>query len=689
MFDQPRNLPQRWSWWHIACVLCVATFVVYWPSKCDYLCDRDAPGIAVASRSFDISVSGPWPPGYPLSVLATACLAQFLGDPNTGLIAMSIGFTAGAVFFMFRLAFDAGGISRAVWVTGIFILAPNVVLYNTIGSTFTVDLFSSCATAWCATRLWQGDKKSGIYGAMLLGVLAGFRMWGPIWMLPVFVYSLVVACRGDWRTYLKVVVAFAGAFLYWFVPIAVLTDGLGTSCDDYALGFGEIVGYVAGNSVVDGNSATRHLERLVREVIWLAFSLVVPFCLAVGLRVARRWSTPERIPRVARPAWDCWPFFALWVVPQLLTLVIVDGPKPGYLILSLPPLLLLLGGRIHTEVGVFSQAHGRVHYWPSILAGSVFLVATVILASYPYGTLSARGFAKYRQTLQVASWSYARKSDQAVAEFLGLVRASGTQNAEQMFVILEPEHIALGGGSSNYYFPECPGCELAENGLCETLNGEHIHTAVSPMTKRIWWNLPCRLPAEPIRTAFPETRLMLLGDLRAYYLTEIGAEPLDTAFRFRGTTYPLYRAMGAEFGGGFSEVEEDGYGNRFIWAMGPECEMTLGIERSMQVSVRLDVFSSPIPDQKLTISFNEQESVVVRPPSQGPAAKNPAIPLSFDAVQGINRLRFVFAKWNGAPSAVIPADRRPLAIALRQITVRLEDGREAELLLPKEKWRPK
>ncbi len=678
MFDQPRNLPEGWSWRHIACVLCVATFVVYWPLKSDYLCERDAPEIAIASRSFDISVSGPHPPGYPLSVLATSCLARFLGDPNTALIAMSIGFTAGAAFFLFRLAFDVGGISRAVWVTGIFILTPNVVLYNTIGSMSTVDLFTSCATAWYATRLWQGDKKSGVYGAILLGVLAGFRIWGTIWMLPVFVYSLVVACRGDWRTYLKVAVAFAGAFLYWFVPIAVLSDGLGRALSDVALGFGEIVGYVAGNSMVNRNSLTSHLERLVREVIWLAFSLVVPGCLAVGLRVARRWSGRERIPRAARAGWDHWLFFTLWVVPHLLTLVIVDGPKPGYLILSLPPLLLLLGGRIHTEVGVLSQAHGRVHYWPGILAGSVFLVATVILASYPYGTISARGFAKYRQTLQEASWGYARKSDQAVAEFLGLVRASGTQNAEQMFVILEPEQIALGGGSSNYYFPECPGCELTENGLYETLDGEHIHTAVSTMTKRIWWNLPCRLSAEPILTAFPETRLMLSGDLRSYYLTEIGAKPLETAFCFRGTTYPLYRAVGAEFGSGFSEIEEDGFGNRFIWAMGPECEMALGIERSMQVSVRLDVFSSPTADQKLTISFNEQESAVVRI-----AAKNPAILLSFDAVQGINRLRFVFAKWNGAPTAVIPADPRPLAIAFRQITLRLEDGREAKLLLPK------
>lgn len=675
MDEQADRDGQVWPTWWIISVIFTVAFVVYWPLRSEYLCDYDAPAFARAVEAFRVDVCSPYRPGYPLFVLAAAGMRSVVGDSNTALILLSIVFTAGAAVFFFQLARDLQGTRGAVWMVGLFLLTPNVILYSVMGATYSVDLFSSCLIGWFAARLWQGQKEFACGGAVICGLLAGFRFWGAVLMLPLYVCALLAGCRGDWRLYLKSVMFGGAGFFCWYVPLASFGGGIRRGTEDYWRGFVGLFELLERISVFTGIPAPIYLDVLVREAIWAGITLVIPTGLLLCLWSIRKIARLSTVPGVPRPAWHRPWFYAVWLFPNLFLITCIDLPKPGYLNLSLPPLLLCLGSLIWTNLRTLSWSGPKTTTWPYIVTAGVFLISTVTLVSFPFGKVSTGWFRKYRSIFQVASLQYVRESDKAVAQFHGLVETERTSNCEQMFMVLQPQHIVLRGDASNYYFPGCPQCELGEDGLIEHLRGERPYSSTPASTQRIWWNLPSSLSPDPILAALPETKLVLKGSLRSYYLTEIGARALDTQFWWEGHSYPLYRPVGVQFVRGFGEVETDANGRKHVWMMGPECELKIGVQRAMRIRVVLNVISSPIPRQRMTVSFNGADTR-----SEQAVESGSTIRFILDAHEGLNDLHLAFLKWNGFPSRVIPTDKRPVAVSLRQITLRLRNGEEVKLL---------
>ncbi len=661
--------------WGVAWLVFVVAFAVYWPLRSNYLCDPDSPGFAHVAVAFEATIGSPHPPGYTLWVLATACLARLVGSPNTAMILLSIVFTASAGVFFLNLASRLQGFRGGLGIAALFLLTPNVLLYSAMASTYTVDLFVSCVIGWFAARVWQGDKQLAPWAAGILGLLAGVRPSGVVLMLPLLISALWVACRTDWRIWARSVLFGAAALLLWFIPVACFTQGLGDATRDFWLDACDLAQFLIGRSVFADVPAESYLHRLTGETIWLGISLVVPSCLCVGLWCVRKSARLAIVPLAPRPVWHNRWFYTAWLLPNLVITSCFHCPKPGYLNLTLPPLLLCLGNSMVANLRPLSRTGERIRPGPCLVTASIFLVATAVLASFPFGNVSSPWFERFRRLFQVASLQSLRESDQAVAQFIALMRTGRTAIPEQMVIVLQQGHCALGGDASNYYFPACPGCDPIEGGLAEVFYGERIQSSVPLQTKRIWWNLPSGGSADGILAAFPHTKFVLEGDLRCFYLTEIGPQPLDVEIRYGEWLCPLYRAAGVELGRGFGDVETDDWGNYFIWAMGPECELKIGLDRPMQVRLILEVLASPIPGQEIQVSFNSD-------PLESPRAvkARETIRWAFDAPKGVHELRFAFRAWNGSPSVVFSTERRPLALSLRQINITLQNGRPMKLL---------
>jgi hypothetical protein len=95
----------------------------------------------------------------------------------------------------------------------------------------------------------------------------------------------------------------------------------------------------------------------------------------------------------------------------------------------------------------------------------------------------------------------------------------------------------------------------------------------------------------------------------------------------------------------------------------------------MHVEFVLDAMPSPIKDQRVRVSFNGRHADELSCPVAGRQLR-----LSLDGIEGLNNLNLAFARWNGKPYFFAHADSRPLALRVRQITIRWDTG--AAQLLP-------
>jgi hypothetical protein len=298
-----------------------------------YSWDGDSSQFDRAVEKFDVSLHQPHPPGYPLWVLAMKGLTPLLGNPNSAQVLLSLLFTVAGLLFFASLARELLGSEGGIAATALLAFSPLVFLYAIVPLATSVDLFSSCAVAWFAARIWSGEPRWIIPACLVAAITAGFRESGVTFVLPLLAAALVRSLwlsrnrSYAWKAFVAGVAAGFAARICWLLPAAGLNGGLSNW---HHMANAQMLGTFSLTSVFFGAPAAAHGRMLVDIFAFFAVGLSV----LIPLPLARRSGSRNL------PAWYSPGFFALWLTPNLIVLFLLHCGKPGYILLSLPPLVL-------------------------------------------------------------------------------------------------------------------------------------------------------------------------------------------------------------------------------------------------------------------------------------------------------------------------------------------------------------
>jgi hypothetical protein len=324
--ESPNNRKDFLPW--LFFFLAIATRV---PFTSKYLLNMDSCQFALALEKFDITVHQPHPPGYFLYIILGRLLNFFIADPNTVFVTISVffsGLTVASVYLLGKEMFEGKvGIVAAL----LALSSPSLWFHGEVSLTYIMEAFFSTLVALFCWRILKGQEKYLWIAVVTLGVAGGIRQNTPVFLLPVWLYSVRNIPP-------RKIVASLGVLLFtcllWFLPMVWMSGGW----DAYRGAFRELWMFnTGGHSLLGGEWFTfiRFFFRLIQFIVFGLGACLFPFCLA-GYSLARRRKLKSLDSTKAL-------FFSLWVLPVMMfyLFVFLSIQNPGYILIFLPALFIL------------------------------------------------------------------------------------------------------------------------------------------------------------------------------------------------------------------------------------------------------------------------------------------------------------------------------------------------------------
>ncbi len=290
----------------------------------------DAVQFALALDRFDLHLHQPHAPGYLFYVMLGRAVNLLVAGPSLSLSLLSVLFSSIAVplfYVLCRQVFE--DVPAAVCATLFMLGCPLTLYYGSTGLTYVPEMALAIAVAWAAWNLRSAGKEGGVRYAVLLGlaigVAGGVRQTGLLLLLPLCAWALWAAPRRAWAAFILVLM---GICALWLVPLLALSGGpeaylrenalLGQTVSDLTSLMGAGAGGVAYNLYIEGAALVVGLAlALVPLGVWAL--RVVRFSLSGKLKWFAFW----------------------WAVPPLAFFALTHIGQFGYVLIALPPLLML------------------------------------------------------------------------------------------------------------------------------------------------------------------------------------------------------------------------------------------------------------------------------------------------------------------------------------------------------------
>ncbi len=317
--------------WFVAILFSVVILATRWPLAPGQLFTFDDVNLAYSVGHFDIRMSQPHPPGYPLFVMEMRVLSWLhFRRAESILLALALLGSVAALLLVYYCGNCILGADSGFWAACILVLHP-VFWHAGVTSALRVQLaVVSLAVGTCCWNAWRGEARWVAWSALALGIGAGIRPeTGPL----LFPLWAVCALRAplSWRERGKALLVMGATVLVWLAPAMLASGG--------PIGFVRAnLDYVSDQASVSsglfGASDSRWRTSITQLLVWT-------FC---GLTA---WTLPAVLAWRRDSGWnlgaDKLGFMALWVAPSLLFAIVVHVEDPGHT-LAMVPVVSLVGG---------------------------------------------------------------------------------------------------------------------------------------------------------------------------------------------------------------------------------------------------------------------------------------------------------------------------------------------------------
>jgi hypothetical protein len=362
--------------------------------------------------------------------------------------------------------------------------------------------------------------------------------------------------------------------------------------------------YFSHMSVLYGAPLRLHLAMLRDVALWTALMLAVPVAttvVAVAVAAIRRRRTSPLEHRQLGAL-----FYALWIAPTALYVTALHCPKPGYLLVALPPAALLL-----------TRAVARASLSP--IAACVVAAVVAILGT-------ALGAIRYGDTtLDRGSLASVRVAD----DMMDAVQREVGAGEDALVVWVGGE---LYGPNVRSLEMELPGARIWGFGSAEhrrDARGGFERVVVAPAhevpaeVRRIYWvHYPRIALPRSIALAFPGTHEVLNGRTSRVFRSDVGERGLDAHVTLETSSVHLVRSgslptRSCQLAGGFGEGF---YVGNPIWGFFPESRIRVRAPAGARVTLDLEILEVASAPQHVVVSVDEKIAAEVDPE---PSRKTP------------------------------------------------------------------
>jgi 4-amino-4-deoxy-L-arabinose transferase-like glycosyltransferase len=346
--------------WFVLLFFGTLVLVTRYPEAPGQLFTFDDVNLAYSVGHFDVRISQPQPPGYPVFVFEMRVL-HWLRFRRIESILLFLAL-AGSIAALVLLAQFGGRFfgGLAGFFAACLLVGHPVFWHSGITSALRVQLaVISVLVAWSCWRAWSGDAKWVLRSAIVLGLCAGVRPEiGPL-LLPLWAAS---AWRSHVprREWVRALAAMTAAVLLWLLPAMIASGGPMAYCKanlDY------ITDQASVSSSLFGAVPDKWQTTFWRLLVWTGCGLlawILPAVLAWKRREG--WAVDRQ--RLA--------FLGLWLVPPFLFALFVHLEDPGQSLAMAPP-IALFGGYLFDRA--LNHWSARVSRWETV----TLVVASVVI----------------------------------------------------------------------------------------------------------------------------------------------------------------------------------------------------------------------------------------------------------------------------------------------------------------------
>ncbi len=317
--------------WFVIILFSLLIVATRWQLAPGQLFTFDDVNLAYSMGHFDIRMSQPHPPGYPLFVMEMRVLSWLrFRRAESILLTLALLGSVAALLLVCYCGNRILGADSGFWAAWILVLHP-VFWHSGVTSALRVQLaVVSLAVGACCWNAWRGDPRWVTWSALALGIGAGIRPeTGPL----LFPLWAVCALRTPltWRERGKALSVMAGTVLVWLLP-AMLASGGPVNFIRANLDY--VSDQASVSSGLFGASDSRWRTSVTQLLVW-TFCGVTAWTLPAVL--AWRWREGWHL------GWNRIAFLALWLVPSLIFAIVVHVEDPGHT-LAMVPVVSLVGG---------------------------------------------------------------------------------------------------------------------------------------------------------------------------------------------------------------------------------------------------------------------------------------------------------------------------------------------------------
>lgn len=404
----------------LAAGLFVAGIATRIPFTSRMLYHWDSVNFALALSKFDVRLHQPHPPGtFVIYIMLGRFINWFLHDPNMSLVWVSIlssGLATALIFALGRRWFGRRvGLTSAV----LMLSSPLVWFHGEVALSYMLEFVWVVALILLCSNLHTGSEWALFISALLMGLAGGVRPNTPVFLFPLWVFS--VRKFPLWKVAAALAVMVAGVAI-WAVPMVEMSGGLTAYWEQFQWWRGahtEVSGSLEG---VFMNGAR--------------FGVFATYALGMGLvpvLLAVRWRLRES-PRLLLKDWRA-QTLVLWIAPAAAYFVFIHVMQSGHIFTMVPALVVIAGFAVVDIANRWSDNTRGV--W-------IGLTVLVVSCNSFFFLLGPQNlFGSSRSVFSTPTWTAIREYDADIAARLEAIRDT-----------FQPEETVVLATSRNFRLPD-------------------------------------------------------------------------------------------------------------------------------------------------------------------------------------------------------------------------------------------
>ena len=321
----------------ISAILAILVLITRIPFVSKYLYEWDSVNYALGFEKFDIVNHQPHPPGYIFYIGLGRVINTIFNDPNTTMIFISILFSIVTVIIIYFLAKQMFSRQFAVIAALLLVFNPLFWHYGEISTIYPSEAFFATIVAYLSYQVFRGKEKFFYPSIFALGLAGGFRPDLIIYMFPLWFFCAFYNKREPNRL-LKAIIVLIPSVLVWVIPTMIFSGGYEqysqASAILYKIAFPR-------SSILFGSSIVNQLADVGSYFAWLGLGLtfsgiiiIALFNKYVGKGPVHVFRENMRDHRVI--------FLILWFLPASIMYLLITLAKPGYMLVFVPALAIVL-----------------------------------------------------------------------------------------------------------------------------------------------------------------------------------------------------------------------------------------------------------------------------------------------------------------------------------------------------------